>query len=49
MREAIRDKNRLEHIIDHIDKVLDAAEGKTFAQFNADLSCSERLPIIQWS
>ncbi len=36
MREAIRDKNRLEHIIDHIDKVLDAAEGKTFAQFNAD-------------
>ncbi len=36
MREAIRDKNRLEHIIDHIDKVLDAAEGKNFAQFNAD-------------
>lgn len=22
--------------MDHIDKVLDAAEGKTFAQFNAD-------------
>lgn len=36
MREAIRDKNRLEHIIDLIDKVLDAAEGKNFAQFNAD-------------
>ena len=36
MRESIRDKNRLEHIIDHIEKVLDAAEGKDFAQFKDD-------------
>ena len=36
MREPIRDKNRLEHIIDHIEKVLDAAEGKDFAQFKDD-------------
>ncbi len=36
MREPIRDKNRLEHIIDHIEKVLDASEGKDFAQFKDD-------------
>ena len=36
MRERLRDKNRLEHILDHIDKVLGAAEGKTFAEFNDD-------------
>lgn len=36
MREQIRDKHRLEHILDHIEKVLNAAEGKTFAEFNDD-------------
>ena len=36
MREVIRDKNRLEHILDHIEKVLDAAQGKSFEQFSED-------------
>ena len=36
MREPLRDKNRLEHMLDHIDKILSAAEGKTFAEFNED-------------
>ena len=36
MREPLRDKNRLEHMLEHIGKVLSAAEGKTFAEFNDD-------------
>ena len=36
MREPLRDKNRLEHMRDHIDKVLDAAKNKSFAEFNND-------------
>lgn len=36
MREQVRDKNRLEHMLDHIGKVLSAAEGKTFDVFNND-------------
>jgi len=36
MREPIRDKHRLEHIIDHIDKVLSAAKNKTFEDVNDD-------------
>ena len=36
MREPLRDKSRLEHMLDHIEKVLNAAEGKTFAEFNDD-------------
>ena len=36
MREVIRDKNRLEHILDHIEKVLNAAQGKSFEQFSED-------------
>ncbi len=36
MREPLRDKSRLEHMLGHIEKVLNAAEGKTFAEFNED-------------
>jgi len=36
MREQVRDKNRLEHILDHIEKVLAAAEGKSFAEFDSN-------------
>ena len=36
MREPLKDKNRLEHMLEHIGKVLTAAEGKTFAEFNDD-------------
>ena len=36
MREPLRDKSRLEHMLDHIRKVLDAAEGKTLADFTED-------------
>ena len=36
MRELVRDKHRLEHILDHIEKVLSAAKGKTFAEFDND-------------
>ena len=36
MRELVRDKNRLEHILDHIGKVLSAANGKTFVEFDND-------------
>ena len=36
MREPLRDKSRLEHMLDHIGKVLDAAEGKTLPDFTED-------------
>ena len=36
MREPIRDRHRLEHMIDHIDKVLSAAKNKTFEDVNDD-------------
>ena len=36
MREPLRDKNRLEHMLEHIEKVLNAAKGKSFAEFNDD-------------
>ena len=36
MREQVRDRNRLTHMLDHIDKVLSAAKGKTFETFNED-------------
>ena len=36
MREQARDRNRLEHILDNIDKILNIAKGKTFAEFNED-------------
>ena len=36
MREPLRDKNRLGHMLEHIEKVLNAAKGKSFAEFNDD-------------
>ena len=36
MRELLRDKNRLEHMLEHICKAEDAAKGFTFEQFNND-------------
>ena len=36
MRELLRDRNRLEHILDNIKKAQDAAKGFTFEQFSED-------------
>ena len=36
MREPLRDKNRLGHMLEHIEKVLNAANGKSFTEFNDD-------------
>jgi len=36
MRENIRDRDRLEHIIEAINRVLEFAEGKTIEQLEAD-------------
>ena len=36
MREQVRDRNRLEHILDQIDKILNIAKDKSFAEFNED-------------
>jgi len=36
MREVLRDKNRLEHILEQIYNVEDAAKGFTFEQFEND-------------
>ena len=36
MREPLKDKHRLEHMLDHIEKVLNAAKDKSFAEFNDD-------------
>ena len=36
MRESLRDKNRLEHMLDNISKVQDAANGFSFEQFCDD-------------
>ena len=36
MREIIRDKNRLEHILEAIDNVFEFTEGMTFDDFVAD-------------
>ena len=36
MREALRDRNRLEHMLDHINKAQDAAQGFSFEQFCED-------------
>lgn len=39
MRELLRDKNRLEHMLEHICKAEDAAKGFTFEQFNKVQNC----------
>ena len=36
MRENIKDRNRLEHIIEAIDRILEFADGKTIEQLEAD-------------
>jgi uncharacterized protein with HEPN domain len=36
MREALRDKNRLEHILEQINKIEQAASGITFEEFDSD-------------
>ena len=36
MREIIRDKNRLEHILESIDNVFEFTEGMTFEDYVAD-------------
>ena len=36
MREQARDRNRLEHILDQIDKILYISKDKSFAEFNED-------------
>ena len=36
MRETLRDKTRLEHMLDYIRNVMDAAKDKTFTEFNED-------------
>ena len=36
MREKIRDKNRLEHILESIDNVFEFTEGMTFEDYIAD-------------
>ena len=36
MREQARDRNRLEHILDQIDKILNISKDKSFAEFNED-------------
>ena len=36
MREPLKDKNRLEHMLERIDFVLDAAKGYTYQQFADD-------------
>ena len=36
MRESLRDRNRLEHMLENINKALSAAEGFTFEQFSED-------------
>ena len=39
MREPVRDKGRLEHILECIDNIYEFAEGKTFEQIEADKMC----------
>ena len=36
MREKVRDKERLQHIIEAIDCILNFAEGKTLEEISAD-------------
>lgn len=36
MRENVRDRNRLEHIVEAIDRILDFANGKTKEQLEID-------------
>ena len=36
MRERIKDKNRLQHIIDSIDTILQRTEGLTYEVFSSD-------------
>ncbi|MCR4943599.1 MAG: DUF86 domain-containing protein [Clostridium sp.] len=36
MREALRDKNRLEHILEQITRLEQAASGITFEEFDSD-------------
>ena len=36
MREQVRDRNRLEHMMDQIEKITKIADGKTFEEFNDD-------------
>lgn len=36
MREPLKDRNRLEHMLERIDFVLDAAKGYTYEQFSGD-------------
>ena len=36
MREPLRDKSRIGHMLEHIDKVLNAAQGKSFVEFKDD-------------
>lgn len=39
MREPIRDKGRLEHILESIDNIFEFADGKTFEQIQKDKMC----------
>ena len=39
MREPIRDKGRLEHILESIDNIFEFADGKTFEQIQQDKMC----------
>ena len=39
MRERIRDLDRLKHILDCIENVMNYLEGKSFQQMNADRMC----------
>jgi len=50
MRETIRDKNRLEHILEAIDNVFEFTEGMTFDDYVADkkgkFAVAKNLEII---
>ena len=36
MREPLRDKNRVEHMLDYIERVMNAAQSKSFSDFVED-------------
>ena len=39
MREPVKDKGRLEHILEYINNINEFAEGKTFEQIECDKMC----------
>lgn len=48
MRESLKDKNRLEHMLERIDFVLDAANGYTYEQFCNDKIRFAAYRMVLW-